>query len=216
MISRLLGADFPKDKWVTSLLTRINEVIDWTRKAENNPTNTTVNTTNTIDLPAGIIAPFAGDTAPDKWCECDGREKSKTAYATLYAAIGDTWNTATDPTTGSAHAAPSTGNFRVPDLRGVFLRGAGTANGLDEVTLGGYQTDGVKDHTHKVVLPNNTTPGWSYSGNNWPFGVGSATTDLLNNGGVEYFAADGHGGMGSGSTLDTRPINIGVNYIIKL
>jgi microcystin-dependent protein len=95
-------------------------------------------------LPAGIVFPYAGGTAPTGFLICDGQQLSKETYAALFAAIGDDYATQVDPTTGSAYAAPDEGFFRLPDYRGLFLRGVGTPSGLDAVTRGSLQGDKTK------------------------------------------------------------------------
>ena len=46
-----------------------------------------------------------------------------------------------NPTAGSAYAAPAAGNFRLPDYRGLFLRGTGTPYGTkSDNTLGAFDT----------------------------------------------------------------------------
>lgn len=92
-------------------------------------------------LPAGTVLPFAGSVTPSYFLNCDGAEYSQTTYADLYAAIGNTYNTQINPTTGVAWAAPTAGNFRVPDYRSLFLRGVGTNNLTVATTLGGWQDD---------------------------------------------------------------------------
>jgi len=77
-------------------------------------------------VPAGTIIAFAGASTPAGYLPCDGAAVSQTTYAALYAALGSTWNTQRDKTTGSPFAAPGGGLFRVPDLRGAFLKGTGT------------------------------------------------------------------------------------------
>jgi microcystin-dependent protein len=101
-----------------------------------------------VDLgsPAGIIAPFAGTTAPSGWLACDGSVVSQTTYASLYAAIGSTWNT------GSEGA----GNFRLPDFRGTFLRGSGTnatgsSSGAVGQAVGTYAADTYLNHSHTAT-----------------------------------------------------------------
>ena len=88
-------------------------------------------------MPSGVILPFAGSTSPTGWIVCDGAAYSQADYADLFAALGSTYNTQVNPTTGAAWAAPSAGQFRVPDMRGLFLRGEGTASGGDAVSVGG-------------------------------------------------------------------------------
>ncbi|HEY9661948.1 MAG TPA: phage tail protein, partial [Allocoleopsis sp.] len=101
-------------------------------------------------IKAGTIMPFAGATVPTGWLECDGSSYSQTLYPDLYATLGSTWATCTNPLTGSAYSAPTAGNFRVPDLRGTFLRGVGTfSDGIGtDTTLAGYQADQMQGHYH--------------------------------------------------------------------
>lgn len=83
--------------------------------------------------PSGTILPFAGTVAPSGYVLCDGTSYSRTTYASLYSAIGTTF--------GSADAA----TFRVPDLRGRTMIGAGTGSGLSARSVG--QTGGAETHT---------------------------------------------------------------------
>jgi hypothetical protein len=68
-----------------------------------------------------------------------------------------------NPTTGNRWANPTTGNFRVPDYRGSFLRGVGTPWAGDAVTLGGWQTH--KTAKNSLALTNSpvTSAGQSQS-----------------------------------------------------
>jgi hypothetical protein len=66
------------------------------------------------DVPPGTVVAFGGPLRdlPPGWLLCDGHEEDKYHRAELYSAIGDEW--------GGSGAL----TFRVPDLRGMFLRGA--------------------------------------------------------------------------------------------
>lgn len=55
----------------------------------------------------GIVAPFAGTTAPTGWLKCDGSAISRTTYADLFAAIGTTYGAGDGSTT-----------FNLPNLTG--------------------------------------------------------------------------------------------------
>lgn len=57
-------------------------------------------------IPVGTVMLWAGSTVPTDWVQCNGAALSQTAYATLYTAIGSTFNT------GSQGA----GEFLVPSL----------------------------------------------------------------------------------------------------
>jgi microcystin-dependent protein len=125
-----------------------------------------------------------------------------------------------NPTTGSAWAAPTSGFFRVPDLRGVFLRGAGTASGQAAVAVGGYQAQTTAKnglalsenaHTHLQNIPNGTFGIGSYVGAN----AGPLTNNSIGNAAIPTAGATTGISLGSGDA-ETRPLNRGVTYIIKL
>lgn len=61
--------------------------------------------------PPGSILAFAGATAPAGYLLCDGSTVSRTTYPALFAAIS------------TAYGSPDGSTFKLPDLRGQFLRG---------------------------------------------------------------------------------------------
>jgi microcystin-dependent protein len=67
-------------------------------------------------LPVGTILAFGGpaSSVPEAggWLLCDGRELAATQYPDLQAVLGSAWG-----------EGRSGGTFRIPDLRGRFLRG---------------------------------------------------------------------------------------------
>lgn len=68
-----------------------------------------------IPFPTGTVLTFAGSTAPDGWLLCDGSTVSRTTYARLFAVLSTTYGAGDGSTT-----------FALPDMRGVYPRGAGT------------------------------------------------------------------------------------------
>ncbi len=155
-------------------------------------------------VPIGTIMAYGGDTGNSTvvaqlgkqgWLPCNGAAVSRQDYADLFAAIG------------TAFGADAQ-TFRVPDLRGRFLRGtdqgqgrdpdagrrraeAGGANSGDRV--GSVQDDEFKAHTHSyTAFP--ADRGNIASGNYWQ--AGAAQT-------------------GSAGGNETRPKNVNVNWIIK-
>jgi microcystin-dependent protein len=94
--------------------------------------------------PTGTIVTYASSTIPSSWLECNGAEVSQSTYADLYALIAATY--------GSA----GSGNFKLPDLRGRAVIGAGTGSGLTTRALaaaGGVEAVALSDsempqHTH--------------------------------------------------------------------
>lgn len=154
--------------------------------------------------PTGSILPFAGDTAPSGWLICDGTLLNRTNYSTLYAVVG------------TRFGYTDSSNFRIPDLRGQFLRGrdfgvgrdpdrgsrsAMNSGGATGDAVGSVQGDQFRAHTHN--LPTDGAgggvdqPSLTYTSSNdetWSSWPGSA-------------AAGGN---------ETRPTNAYVNFIIKL
>jgi microcystin-dependent protein len=171
-----------------------------------------------LATPPGVIAPFAGTSVPVGWVACDGASLIRTDYPRLFAAIGTTW--------GSAGATV----FNVPDLRGMFLRGAGTNStggsaGAVGPAVGTYVADAYLNHGHtasSVV----TDPQHSHS-----YTAGGASTTLLQGGGTPInqsapFSATTSvesTGITVATTVansttggtETRPKNYGILYIIK-
>lgn len=139
-------------------------------------------------IPAGTIAPFGGGTVPDGWMLCNGSAISRTTYSALFAAISTTY--------GSGDGLST---FTLPNAQGVFLRGAGSQT-ISSVTYsstrGLTQGDLLGTHRHGVASGNSTSSS-SYSSVQ---GVGAGTSIYSGYTGGE----------------ETRPANIGVNYIIKL
>jgi len=72
-------------------------------------------------VPIGAVVPFAGPAAkiPAGWLLCDGASYPRAGvYAKLFAAIGNTYG-----------AGDGSDTFRVPDYRGLFLRGVDDPDG---------------------------------------------------------------------------------------
>jgi len=161
--------------------------------------------------PAGAIMAFAGTTAPSGWLKCEGQAVSQTTYASLYAAIGTNWNT----------GGEGAGNFRLPDLRGMFVRGTGTnatgsSSGAVGPSVGTYAADTYLNHSHAVTDPGHThsfpgyagsSPSSAVSGSTW-YITGSSTNTNSNTTGLTVNTST------TGGT-ETKPKNYGVLYIIK-
>ena len=75
--------------------------------------------THTGCVPLGTILPYFGETAPTHFLICDGTEYAKADYPELAEHL----LALTDPT---PYEGSDEDHFKVPDLRGEFLRGTGT------------------------------------------------------------------------------------------
>lgn len=91
------------------------------------------------------------------YVEANGALISRTAYSRLWAFAQNSGLLVTDAQwTGGMQGAFSTGDtsttFRLPDLRGEFLRGFDNGRGLDTArVLGSLQLDDYKTHRHQLT-----------------------------------------------------------------
>jgi microcystin-dependent protein len=153
--------------------------------------------------PPGMTIEYAGATCPAGFLLCDGSAISRTTYAALYTAISTTWGTGN-----------GTSTFNIPDLRGVFVRGAGTSSKLTDAnsaafagTLGTYQNDKLQNHIHGATSGQNLTTAQPLAGN----GIIGQTN---NSGGVN--TSDVTAGAGLARIgAETSPANAALNRCIK-
>ena len=149
-------------------------------------------------IPAGTINTYAGSTAPSGWLEANGAAISRTTYAVLYAAIGNSFGPGDGSTT-----------FNLPDLRGVFVRGwdhgagrdpdaasrtALLSGGATGNNVGSYQADEFKSHTHTI---------------RWMPNEGAAGNNKHAFEGAYPYTTSVAGGN------ETRPKNVYLMYIVK-
>jgi microcystin-dependent protein len=157
-------------------------------------------------IPVGCIHAFAGpsDKIPTGWLVCNGQEVNRSEYAALFAVIG------------VLHGSTSGTTFKVPDVRGVFIRGLDQGRTSDpdsNRTVGSYQADTIQNFTGQIGT--NT------------YGAGLATGVFTNNG-VSYSTYNSAAGAAGGNTVnfspasagarvsvETRPKNLALIHIIK-
>ena len=86
---------------------------------------------NTVGIPVGSVMYYTATTIPAGWLECNGAAIGTTAYAVLFDKIGYSYG--------------GTGNlFRLPDLRGEFIRGLDNGRQIDpNRTVGSWQKSSV-------------------------------------------------------------------------
>jgi microcystin-dependent protein len=89
-----------------------------------------------VVLPAGLVSPYAGTTAPSGWLLCAGQAVSRTTYADLFTAIGTTYGVGNGSTT-----------FNLPDLRGRVAAGKDNMNGSSAGILTSALAGGVDGDT---------------------------------------------------------------------
>ena len=151
-------------------------------------------------VPPGMLAPYAGKTAPEGWLLCDGSAVSRTAYAALFAVIGTTYGAGNGSTT-----------FTLPDLRGRVAAGANASNALaSRAGADSKQIARANLPAEKLRIADNG----SWIVDTTQFGVHSGKPLSLGNNRseAEYLYTEP---MGSGTAFDVRQNTIYLNYIIK-
>jgi hypothetical protein len=194
------------------------------------------------EIPIGMISIFpvsaysgstvpGGSSVPDGWLECDGMEYSRSLFPELFDIIK--WNY-------SPISIRNTDRFRVPDLRGLFVRAwdhqriGETGYVARDMTpnrdVGSYQGDTFKSHLHDLdqvsTREKNVYGGFTLGATFALTGpCGPVVGALL--GGVIGMDVDrgvkaGSGGktmhvppQGDPSGLETRPKNMIMVYAIK-
>ena len=174
-------------------------------------------------VPAGAIMSFAMSSAPSGWIICNGAEYAIADYGDLHTAIGTTWGALTN---GSGGAGST--HFRVPDLRGAFMRGTGTgtinARNKAGASVGVFQEDEIQGHYHNFKANGNITYGNTHgyltvpshsvsnfnfdSMPNWPQ-ANNQSSALVRNPVADLTNGDPRTG------LETIPYNASVQYCIK-
>lgn len=150
--------------------------------------------------PSGAIIAFGGASSPTGYLLCDGTSYLQATYPTLFAAIG------------TAYGSIDGTHFNVPDLRGQFLRGVTGASPSDpDASLRTAQYAGGN-------IGNNvgSSQGYQIQSHNHTINYGSNYTSPPNNVAI---AANFGGAVTFNNPTggnETRPINVYVNYIIKV
>ncbi|NEN95447.1 MAG: tail fiber protein [Moorea sp. SIO3I7] len=165
-----------------------------------------------MTVPIGTIMAYAGKTdgtaagqlQRQGWLICDGNQYLQSNYPELNGVIGSYYGVASNAQF-----------FRVPDLRGRFVRGVDGTAGRDPDThertasgrggnegnnVGSVQEDEFKAHNHKFK---NTT------------GNGNQDKKDANTTGDIQKSGDITASMMEAGGKETRPKNIYVNWIIK-
>jgi microcystin-dependent protein len=146
------------------------------------------------DNPIGSILAFAGniDKIPAGWKLCNGEILSIHGNEEIFNIVGYNWG------------KQPNGDFNLPDLRGVFLRGVNfeTDKDIDRINnktqniVGNYQEDEFKKHKHGFTTYDN-------DGNDGCISSAACYQD------THPGATEVTGGS------ETRPKNVTVNYIIR-
>ena len=170
-------------------------------------------------MPVGTILPFAGEVVPDGWFSCDGQLLETGEYPALALVLNSAWGKR-----GS--------KFKLPDLRGMFLRGWDQGQGNDPESknrtkkqggnaadmVGSYQEDQFQGHKFPVYGGGGPNTGIElntlahHPANGHYFGIAGNGSGRVGYAiGPESDAGNGNPRVGQ----ETRPKNAYVHFIIK-
>jgi microcystin-dependent protein len=173
--------DFPSNPSINNIITRGSKRYIWTGE------QWAAYNTGSVAIPVGAVMAFAQPTPPTGWLACNGQSVPRSGaggYPNLFAAIGTTYGSDNSTT------------FKLPDLRGYFVRGSGTnGDGTASGAFGAKQLDDFKSHTH-------LTYGRSSDDDDEGGGSNPSAKSFL----TESSATGG---------TETRPKNIAMLYCIK-
>lgn len=123
-------------------------------------------------VPSGAVMHFAMPSAPSGWLVANGATVSRITYADLFAAIGTTFGVGDGSTT-----------FKLPDLRGEFIRGHDNGRGIDSGrAFGSAQSDSIEAHSHDIKAWRQEyadTTGGAYAAGSDSGGGGAQQADIV-------------------------------------
>ena len=163
---------------------------------------------STRPVPSGSVFHIASSVVPNGYLEANGTYVSRFTYATLWAALGS--------------PAPATGDpantFRLPDLRGEFIRGWDNGRGLDTGrALLSAQLSQNLSHAHLFDDIRWSEISGAYTYNDPVLGTISVGPGAGSNKGTDYDNGAHfiqHGTYSSGGS-EARPHNVALMPIIK-
>ena len=161
-------------------------------------------------VPVGTIQIYAGTESPNGYLMCQGQLVSKTTYNLLWDLIGNTFL--------NGRTASST-HFYLPDLRQMFIKGAGTNTTyefkvpVESASLGKFQEMSVQKHKHQYEDRGAASKTVSTSGAGSTIVADNITEIWYTKEGIVRPDPDNLNiGM---EDNETRPNTLVMNYIIK-
>lgn len=171
-------------------------------------------------IPAGTVWATSAASCSTGWLLANGDAKSRTTYARLFAAIGETHGEGDNVST-----------FNIPDYRGRFLRGvdggaardpdrasrtAMNTNGNTGDNVGSVQTDSNLQHAHLMFNDGTGSPTDNLTPSNYVAKDPNGNTNYNSYTMTSHAGtAPGYGLTGDSGGGESRPENANVTYCVK-
>jgi microcystin-dependent protein len=171
-----------------------------------NSSTKTLSATTSV-TPVGSVMAFSSTSAPTGWLKLNGASLNRADYPALWAFAQASGNIVTEAVWAATNLGSfSTGDlantFRIPDLRGEFVRGWDDARGVDVGRgIGVFQQFDIQSHAHTTQVFLDRSSGVL---GNLVYG-----DEQIYPPGAAYLASSPVGGT------ETRPRNISLLYCIK-
>jgi phage-related tail fiber protein len=120
-----------------------------------------------VGIAAGTIAYFSMSAAPTGWLKANGSVISRTSYSDLFSAIGETYGSGDGSTT-----------FKIPDLRGEFLRTWDDSKGTDSGRVFASSQGSQNKYEYNPLFFNGHTGGGDMVSSNFGLGSGHAPVQV--------------------------------------
>jgi microcystin-dependent protein len=152
----------------------------------------------------GWIFPFPTTVAPTGFVEAKGQLLSRTTFADLWTWVQVNMRVVTEAQwagvdSGTYSSGDLSTTFRLPELRGEFIRGWDNSRGVDSGrVVGTTQTDEFQSHNHSVTA------------NRW---IGGYTDD---GGSPDQRTTEQTFNTASTGSTETRPRNVAMMFCIKV
>jgi microcystin-dependent protein len=141
-------------------------------------------------LPVGLLAPYAGSSAPSGWLLCNGQAVSRSTYASLFAVCGTSYGAGDGSTT-----------FNVPDLRGRVPVGTDTMSTSAANRIPGLTSLGVGGGVSSIQLTAANLPSHTHAI--------SAHSHVLSDAGIHTHNIDSHNHGGQTGLQDLTHTHTG-------
>lgn len=161
------------------------------------------------EAPVGTVISFMGTEAPPGYLACDGSQHSISDYPYLAQHFADDFGKS------NYFGGDGTSTFAVPDLRGEFLRGTGTAsrNTGSGAAVGTHQD--ATQHVSSIAGLNNALYAKSNGPDNWRTVL---EDKIVRQNTKIYIGTSGYSDYnltGASKTYTSRPTNTSILYCIK-
>jgi len=177
-------------------------------------------------VPSGAVFCIAVASVPSGYLECNGATVSRTTYAALFAVIG------------TQYGSTNSSNFKVPDLRGEFVRGFDNGRNADSGrSIGSSQGSQNASHNHSASATSTAgahSHALNYQRKHVEDTGTAAVTDIRReggdgDGGSQNFTNNTNSGFMNNATVsvstsvsisnqggsESRPRNVAMMYVIK-